>query len=281
MWRSGARVWGCLTCVLLILGSGCKSMTPGELSRVQPYSERPLAGNVYLLRGFIGIWSYGVDHLGEKINEAGVRASVYQEDQWSKLADQIIAKYQNVPDREPLILIGHSYGADDTLRIAKKLEEHGMTLDLIITLDPVTPPKVPKNVGLVYNIYQPSALDKLPFFRGIALNTEEPDGTNLQNVNMRKERRDLLKSDTDHFNIEKNEKVHAEVVKKIKEFCPPRQEWAARQVAKRATAGLNSGGAGGVSAGNAPATNARSASPTPMTPVQRVGTANANLDHVP
>jgi pimeloyl-ACP methyl ester carboxylesterase len=216
------------TVALFCVGIGCKSMTPGQLNAVQPNSDQPRAGNVYLLRGFIGIWSYGVDHLGEKINESGVRAHVYQEDQWRPLADKIVNQYKGKPNTEPLVIVGHSYGADDALLLARKLGEEGMTVDLIVTLDPVTPPRAPTNVKQIYNIYQPSLLDKLPFFRGVALEPESPDAKNLVNVNIRAERRDLLKDDTDHFNIEKNEKIHAEVVKKIKEFCPPRQEWVAR-----------------------------------------------------
>ncbi|MGA2498041.1 MAG: thioesterase domain-containing protein [Tepidisphaeraceae bacterium] len=208
-------------------------MTPGQLEWVQTGSDRPLAGNVYLIRGFIGIWSYGVDSLGRKINEAGIRASVFQEDQWQQVADTIIAKYRNSPDHEPIVLIGHSYGADDVIRMAKRLGEHNMTVDLVITLDPTTPPQVPRNVKLCYNIYQPGALDALPFFRGVALETESPDQKNLANVNIRAERRDLLDSDTDHFNIEKNEKIHAEVIKKVKEFCPPRSDWVAQSQARR------------------------------------------------
>lgn len=200
-------------------------MTPGQLELVQPTSDRPRAGNVYLLRGFIGIWSYGVDHLGQRVNESGVRAQVYQQDQSGKLADAIIAQYKGAQDPEPLIIIGHSYGADDALRVAKKLAEHNLTVDLIVTLDPVTPPKVPANVKFCYNIYQPNMLDSLPFFRGIALESEAKG--NLQNVNIRSDRRDLLEPDTDHFNIEKNTKIHAEIVKKVAEFCPPRQQWVA------------------------------------------------------
>jgi hypothetical protein len=212
----------------LLAGVGCQSMTPGQLDWIQVDSDRPNAGNVYLLRGFIGIWSYGVDHIGEKINEAGVRASVFQEDQWGSVSDAIIERYGNAPQREPLVLIGHSYGADDVLRIAKHLQEHNITIDLVITLDPVTPPQVPPNIGLCYNIYQPNALDMFPFFRGIALETEDPSQKNLQNVNIRTDRTDLLEPGTDHFNIEKNERIHAEIVAKVKEFCPPREVWTAR-----------------------------------------------------
>jgi pimeloyl-ACP methyl ester carboxylesterase len=224
------RSWVGLLAALVLAwaGAGCKSMTPGQLDAVRRNSDKSYAGNVYLLRGFIGIWSYGVDHLGQKINDSGVRAHVYQEDQWRPLADKIIAEYKGKADAEPLVIVGHSYGADDALLLARKLGEHGIPVDLVVTLDPVTPPKAPASVKQVYNIYQPSLLDKLPFFRGVALEPESPEARNLVNVNIRAERRDLLKDDTDHFNIEKNEKIHAEVVKKIKEFCPPRQEWVAR-----------------------------------------------------
>jgi hypothetical protein len=226
-----------LTLLALLLLVGCKSMTPGQMEWVQTTSPEPHAGNVYLIRGFIGIWSYGVDHIGQKINAAGVRAKVFQEDQWGTLANTIIERYKSDPNHEPLVIIGHSYGADDAIKLAKRLQEHNLSIDLVITLDPVTPPTVPSNIRLCYNIYQPSLLDKLPFFRGVALGTDAPSQTNLQNVNIRGERTDLLESNTDHFNIEKNEKIHAEIVKKVMEFCPPRQAWLAQRSLKNATTG--------------------------------------------
>src|SRR6267142_2930720 len=104
-----------------LLSAGCSSMTPGNIARVQPASDQPYAGNVYLLRGFIGIWSYGINDIGKKIADAGIRASIYQENQWGEVCDAIIQKYENNPNHEPLIIIGHSYGADDALKMAKKL----------------------------------------------------------------------------------------------------------------------------------------------------------------
>ncbi len=217
-----------------LLSAGCSSMTPGDVRRVQPTSDQPYAGNVYLLRGFIGIWSYGINDIGKKIADAGVRASIYQENQWGDVCDAIIQRYKDTPNHEPLIVIGHSYGADDALKMAKKLREHNITIDLVITLDPVTPPKVPTNIGLCYNIYQPGMLDMLPFFRGVKLDAEDP--RNLQNVNIRGERRDLLEPGTDHFNIEKNRLIHDEIVKKVKEFCPPRAQWVAAHQPQNLTA---------------------------------------------
>jgi pimeloyl-ACP methyl ester carboxylesterase len=184
---------------------------------------------VYLLRGWIGIFSYGIDHLTEKINAAGVRAHVYQENQWEMLAKAIERKYQAAPKHEPLILVGHSYGADDTLRISHMLQDAGITVDLVVTIDPVSPPPVPGNVRRCFDIYQSNgSWDKVPAFRGVPLQLGEGSRTQLQNVDIRKDRTDLLEPGTDHFNIEKKGKVHMEVLRHILAVCPPRAQWIAR-----------------------------------------------------
>src|SRR5579859_8022880 len=97
--------FGCIVILLTLLASvGCsnKSMMPGDLGRIQTFSDQPRAGNVYLLRGFIGIWSYGIDGIGQEINESGVRANVYRCEQWREVTDAIVAKYKGQKDYEPL-----------------------------------------------------------------------------------------------------------------------------------------------------------------------------------
>jgi hypothetical protein len=215
--------------VLLVVSSGCtKSMTPGALERVQPLSDKSRAGNAYLLRGFIGIFSAGVDNLGRQINDSGVRAQVYQDDQWAALARQIAREYKGVSNAEPLVLIGHSYGADDVIRIARELDRANVPVDLLVTLDPVTPPPVPKNVRQALNIYQSNgAWDALPFLRGVAVKKGDQFVGRLDNFDIKKDRRDLLEPGTDHFNIEKKNAVHEEVVGYVLMACPPRQTWLA------------------------------------------------------
>jgi hypothetical protein len=203
-------------------------MQPGELSDVQPLSKYPHVGNVYLLRGWIGIFSYGINRLGDKINAAGVRAHVYQEDQWEGLANTIAKKYRSAPKHEPLILVGHSFGADDTLRISQLLQQAGITVDLVITIDPVTPPPVPGNITRCINIYQSNgSWDKVPAFRGVPLQLAQGSHAELENFDIRKNRTDLLEPGTDHFNIEKKGKVHMEVLRQILAVCPPRGKWMA------------------------------------------------------
>jgi len=217
----------CLVVVVLPALCGCKgSMTPGKMEWVQIDSTAPRAGNVYLIRGFIGLFSFGIDRLTVKINEAGIRAHVFQEDQWKQLARTIRETYKNQPNHEPLILIGHSLGADKTLWIAHELKNEGITVDAILTMDPTLPPDVPSNVRVCHNYYQPSVFDGLGILRGIALKQEPGSTGKLINYNIRAEHKELLEPDTNHINVDKNTKIHAAIIARLLEICPPREEWA-------------------------------------------------------
>ncbi len=210
-----------------LLLAGCKTPPPnGSLDRVQPTSAQPRVGNVYLVRGWIGIFSEGIDTIGQRITEAGVRATVYQETQWTALAETIEKRYAAAPVREPIVLVGHSYGADAVLRIAKRLEGRNIPVDLVVTLDPVTPPLVPANITRTVNLYQSNGvLDALPWLRGIPLTAENTQASDrLTNVNLR-DRPDLVVGSLDHFNIEKQPKVHQEVVNEVLRVCGPRRSW--------------------------------------------------------
>lgn len=211
------------------IGSGCHGLAPGKMEWVQTASDAPRAGNAYLLRGWIGVFSTGVDELSQKLNERGVRAHVYQELQAGALADTIAKKYLGDGEAEPLVLIGHSYGADNVVRVARALEKKGVSVDLMVTLDPTTPPSVPKNVKLAYNYYQPQPLDVIPLFRGIPLKQDEGGSGKLVNYNLRSDRKDLLAPDTNHINIDKNPKVHDAVVQNVLEVCPERSQWTAQR----------------------------------------------------
>lgn len=222
------RCW--LICaVVLVALTGCTQSTrPGRMHWVRSDSDRQHAGNAYLLRGWLGIFSSGIDELTRKINQAGVRAHVYQDDQWQQLAGRLRQAYRQNAQHEPLVLIGHSYGADDAIRVARMLNRDNIAVDLLITLDPVTPPKIPPNVRRCVNIYQSNGMwDTMPWFRGVAVQADSPQTTQLANYDIRRNRTDLLEDDVDHFNIEKKQKIHAEIVKTVLEACPPRSVWAA------------------------------------------------------
>jgi len=212
----------------LLFAGGCAGMKPGNIAFVQPVSDKPRAGNVYLLRGWIGIFSTGIDQLTLKLNDQGVRSQQFQDDQWRSVANQIIKTYKGAKDPEPLVLVGHSYGADDVVHIARKLEADGVVVDLLITLDPVTPPEVPTNVKVAYNLFQSNGIfDVLPVLRGVALKPGKAFAGELRNVDIKKDRRDLLEDGTDHFKIEKKSRIHNAIMEEVLTHCLDREDWLA------------------------------------------------------
>ena len=212
----------------LAIGSGCQGLKNGDMKQVQTSSTSTRAGNIYLVRGLIGVFSTGMDTLGDQLTEAGLRTSVYQDAQRDALAEQLIKTYKGQQNYEPLVLVGHSYGADDVVTIARRLDEAGITVDLLVTVDATTPPRVSKNVKLCYNYYQSTSTDFIPMFRGIPL-TPDDDAKNVKivNIDLRKDRKDLLEPDTNHINIDKNMRLHKVLVDHVLEVCPTRQVWVA------------------------------------------------------
>ena len=210
-----------------------KGLKQGDMSRVAAVSEpaKPYVGNVYLMRGLVGVFSVGMDQLGVKLNDAGIRAQVYQGNQRFTLAKKLIDSYGKSTTREPLVLVGHSYGADDVVRVARDLDAANVPIDLVITVDPTTPPPMPKNVRLAINLYQSNgAMDAMPWLRGIAVKQDKDRTAPLYNWNIRTDRKDLLDDQiVNHFNIEKKTKIHDECIRQIKQICVTRETWARQQ----------------------------------------------------
>jgi len=196
------------------------------MDAVTPVSQSQRAGSVYMIRGFMGVFSTGIDTMSEKLRADGVHTEVYNQTQHASLAAEIKKRYTQSPVREPIVLVGHSYGADATVAVARELSKAGIEVDLIVTFDPVTPSKVPGNVQLAYNLYQSNrGWDALPWLRGIPLESETNEQDNIQNMNIRKDRKDLLVKGLDHFNIEKKPKIQADAIARVLVACPPREQW--------------------------------------------------------
>ncbi|GAB1716116.1 MAG: hypothetical protein NTAFB05_11580 [Nitrobacter sp.] len=113
-------------------------------------------GHVYLMRGLFNIFSLGMDELAAKLEKVGVRAEAVSYTSWSSLADSITAQYR-AGNHEPIILMGHSYGADTTISLARKLNDNGIPVALIVNFDPTAPGPVPPNVRRIINFYVPTA----------------------------------------------------------------------------------------------------------------------------
>lgn len=216
----------CLACAGL---GGCMDLTgrgKAPLGRtVETDRDHPLAGHVYCMRGFLGIFSTGMDELADKIDKEVAAVSVANEEMYD-LRRFLVAEHQAGRLNEPIVLVGHSYGADDQIRTAEELGRHGIKVDLLITIDPVTPPPVPENVVRAMNIHKSRPVtDGLPFWRGVEV---PPGKVPVMQIDLRTAKVPFETESIDHINIEKSEGVHAMVMNEIRKVCPPRAMWHGR-----------------------------------------------------
>ena len=214
-----------LLAIVLATAAGCGSLPRGDVSAVAARSLAPRAGQVYLLRGWHDLWSEGVDALAQRIAAEGIRARVFRVSQADDLAAALLGRSAAAADADPLVLIGFSFGADEAIRIARKLDVAKRPIALLVTIDPVTPPDVPANVPAARNFYQSNGvLDAIPWLRGVPLRPppgEHAAAGRVQNVNVR-QRKDLLEPGTSHRTIAANAKVHGAIVAEVLRVCPMR-----------------------------------------------------------
>src|SRR5258708_38204065 len=110
-------------------------------------------GRGYLFRGALGpIFSLGMDRLADRIEQAGIAASVYEFTICSLIAERAIYEYRQDP--APIILIGHSMGGLCALKLAEMLQAEAIPASLVVTVDPAhASPSVPLNVERCINIF--------------------------------------------------------------------------------------------------------------------------------
>jgi len=93
-----------------------------------------------------------MDHLTKRLEEAGIRADVYEFTICRLIADQAIRDFRDNP--APIVLIGHSMGGLCALTFAGILKSENISVSLVVTIDPAhASPKVPLNVERYINIF--------------------------------------------------------------------------------------------------------------------------------
>jgi LysM repeat protein len=152
-----------------------------------------LPGHMYLLRGLTTIYSFGIDQLAAKINHRGVTATVYGLSDSSAITSDIIRKYKSGEDRGPVMLLGHSSGADYAIAIAERLREAGVPVALAFGFDPTRiADAVPANVELFINLYQGANLigggevQPAPDFRGRLIEVDLREHTEIVHITLDK-----------------------------------------------------------------------------------------------
>lgn len=159
-------------------------------------------GHVYLLRGLANVFSLGMDSLADKLNARGIEATVHEYGQWQQLASQAAAE-SRANGNAPIIIVGHSLGADAAIEMAEYLTAMGKPARLVVTFDPVGVTSVGRASGTFINYYQSNN------GYGKRLTTGAGFGGRLYNHNLDSA------NGLDHFNIEKSASLHAKVIATI------------------------------------------------------------------
>jgi hypothetical protein len=157
--------------------------------------------HAYLMRGLMNVFSLGMDQLAVLIARHGIQASVHNHAEADAVVSEIAARY-SAGDRGPIILIGHSLGADAVMTMAQSLARVGIPVALVVPFDGTDSFAASKNVACVLNITQRT----YAYMRS-------GDGFHgdLTNVNVSGE------PGIDHFTIDKSPKLQALVMKSVLE----------------------------------------------------------------
>lgn len=214
--------------LLSILLTGCADLTQPGLSPLEKSINPdkhvyPQKGRVYTMRGLLGIFSLGMNELSERVDkEVGTYSMAVSDTEWERLSKFIIQERKIGKLESPLILVGHSYGADDQIRVADKLNKAGIPVDLLVTVDPTISGPIPPNVKRAFNIYKSFALtDGVAGMPGKVIVAENPAKTNITNFNLRDKNVGII----NHFNMDDSTKVQDIIIAQIrKELADSRNE---------------------------------------------------------
>jgi pimeloyl-ACP methyl ester carboxylesterase len=194
----------------IFFGSACHRATAkgvGKTGANRPYQ-------VYLLKGLADIFSSGMDFLQAKLQARGIAGEVHSHSEAEELAHSAIAKWRS-GSHGPIIIIGHSLGADAAIAMAQRLGAAGVPVALLVTFSPVDSAPASANVARAVNYFQLGStwhgqITKGPGFHGT-----------LENV-------DLAQTPgITHFNMEKAEPLHAATIAKVLMLIPTHTRAAA------------------------------------------------------
>jgi pimeloyl-ACP methyl ester carboxylesterase len=207
--------------LLLVLATlaGCNSLPPGDVHHIE-FAPGWAPPPVVLIRGWRDLWSDGIDGLAAELRTTGINAAVFKESQARDVGDSLVADARAGRAAGPVILVGFSYGADDVIQIAQRLNDAGRAVDLLVLIDPVTPRPIPSSVRRCVNYYQSNGMwDAFPWLRGVPARVA--DGTpseRLTNIDIRS-RADLVEAGTSHRTMAGNAKLHAAIIAEVSRAC--------------------------------------------------------------
>src|SRR5580658_11076630 len=114
-----------IVCATLCLGAGHHIVAPALAQSAKPPAPTAALVQVDLFRGLADIFSRGMDTLTDKLNRQGYSARVYSTNGWQTAVRRIALDYAR-GQRDIVVLIGHSLGADATFDAANALDRQNI-----------------------------------------------------------------------------------------------------------------------------------------------------------
>jgi alpha-beta hydrolase superfamily lysophospholipase len=140
-----------------------------------------------------------MDTLADQLNRHGVYATVHGYGEWQSLADRAAVDFK-AGKEGPIILIGHSLGADAVMEMAAYLGHKGIPVALVVPFDGTQSFAASENVGRVLNLTQRdyAYMRRGPGFHGTLANVDVSSDPSI-----------------DHINIDKSPRLHARVISEV------------------------------------------------------------------
>ncbi len=162
---------------------------------------------IYLLKGLADVFSSGMDFLQAKLQARGIVGEVHSHSEWDKLAQSAITRW-HAGAHGPIIIIGHSLGADAAILMAQKLGEAQVPVALLVAFSPVDSAPANANVARAVTYFQSNSAWHGQITRGAGFHgvMETVDLAEAPGIT--------------HFNIEKADKLHAATIAKVTAIVP-------------------------------------------------------------
>jgi hypothetical protein len=109
--------------------------------------------HVYAMRGWLGIFSKGMDELAQKVEkQLGFSSESMSYHEKNRLIKHLVYEYKMGRLRGGIVLVGHSFGADAQVDVAKALSRYNIPVRLLIAVEPTRKEIIPPNVKQVYQL---------------------------------------------------------------------------------------------------------------------------------
>ncbi len=210
-------VWGRAVLLAGVLGLAAVMARPVEAlaaskADVQVASKASAApvkvethGSVYLFLGLLNVFSTGLDQLHSELKAVGIPNTAMNYIGWMGPAGDVAKQWAaDKKIAKPIVLVGHSFGADAAIAMAAYLGKKGIPVDLIVLFDATQRQAVPANVIHLINYY--GSTD------GVGKKLPPADGFKgkIENIDI-----NTQKGAVGHLNIEKQKAYHQRVIEEV------------------------------------------------------------------